>query len=37
MPFLTVAELKDSLAAKLAGEPLEVLPHSGSYWLGFEG
>lgn len=32
-----VAELKDSLAAKLAGEPLEVLPPGGSYWLGFEG
>ena len=31
-----VAELKKSLAAKLAGEPLEVLPPGGSYWLGFE-
>ena len=30
-----VAELKNSLAAKLAGEPLEVLPPGGSYWLGF--
>ncbi|MBA7597959.1 Glycine--tRNA ligase [subsurface metagenome] len=32
-----VAELRNSLAAKLAGEPLEVLPPGGSYWLGFEG
>jgi glycyl-tRNA synthetase len=32
-----VAELKNSLEAKLAGEPLEVLPPGGSYWLGFEG
>ena len=32
-----MAELKNSLAAKLAGEPLEVLPPGGSYWLGFEG
>jgi glycyl-tRNA synthetase len=30
-----VAELKNSLAAKLAGEPLDVLPPGGRYWLGF--
>ncbi len=33
---LPVAELKNALTAKLAGEPLEVLPPGGSYWLGFE-
>ena len=32
-----VAELRNCLTAKLAGEPLEVLPPGGSYWLGFEG
>ncbi len=32
-----LAELKESLEAKLSGEPLEVLPPGGSYWLGFEG
>jgi glycyl-tRNA synthetase len=32
-----VAELRNSLEAKLAGEPLEVLPADGSLWLGFEG
>jgi len=31
-----VAELKASLEAKLSGEPLDVLPPGGSYWLGFE-
>jgi len=30
-----VAELKESLEAKLAGEPFEVLPPGGSHWLGF--
>ena len=29
--------LKATLEAKLRGEPLEVLPPGGSYWLGFEG
>ena len=32
-----VAELTKALTAKLAGEPFEVLPPGGSYWLGFEG
>ncbi len=32
-----IAELKATLEAKLSGEPLEVLPPGGSYWLGFEG
>jgi hypothetical protein len=36
MSFLPVAELKNALTAKLAGEPLEVLPPGGSHWLGFE-
>jgi len=30
-----VAELKNTLTAKLAGEPLDVLPPGGSHWLGF--
>ena len=30
-----VAELKRTLEAKLSGEPLDVLPPGGSYWLGF--
>lgn len=37
MPFLPLAELRATLEAKLEGEPLEVLPPGGSYWLGFEG
>ena len=32
-----VAGLKNTLTAKLAGEPLDVLPPGGSLWLGFEG
>ena len=28
--------LKATLAAKLAGEPMEVLPPGGSKWLGFD-
>ena len=31
-----VEALKATLAAKLAGEPFEVLPPGGSKWLGFE-
>ncbi len=31
-----VAELKSTVTAKLASEPLEVLPPGGSRWLGFE-
>jgi glycyl-tRNA synthetase len=30
-----ISELKATLAAKLSGESLEVLPPGGSYWLGF--
>jgi len=30
-----VAELKRTLEAKLSGEPLDLLPPGGSYWLGF--
>ena len=29
------AELVDTLGKKLAGEPLDVLPPGGKYWLGF--
>jgi glycyl-tRNA synthetase len=32
-----VAELVGTLERKLSGEPLEVLPPGGKYWLGFEG
>ncbi|MCK5653849.1 MAG: hypothetical protein KAH98_01785, partial [Dehalococcoidia bacterium] len=32
-----VAELTRTLELKLSGEPLEVLPPGGKYWLGFEG
>ena len=32
---VTIKELKGALTAKLGGEPLEVLPPGGSYWLGF--
>jgi len=32
-----IAELKGCLAAKIGGEPFEVLPPGGSYQLGFEG
>jgi len=32
-----VAELTNTLEKKLRGEPLDVLPPGGSYWLGFEG
>ena len=31
-----VAELVGTLERKLSGEPLEVLPPGGKYWLGFE-
>ena len=31
-----VAELAGTLQRKLDGEPMEVLPPGGSYWLGFE-
>ena len=31
-----IETLKATLTAKLAGEPLEVLPPGGSQWLGFE-
>jgi glycyl-tRNA synthetase len=31
-----VAELVTTLERKLGGEPLEVLPPGGKYWLGFE-
>lgn len=34
---LPITELKGALDAKLNGEPLDVLPPGGSYWLGFEG
>ncbi len=32
-----VAELVSTLERKLDGEPMEVLPPGGRYWLGFEG
>ena len=32
-----VAELTSTLEKKLKGEPFDVLPPGGSYWLGFEG
>jgi glycyl-tRNA synthetase len=32
-----IAELAQTLDAKLKGEPLDVLPTGGSKWLGFEG
>jgi len=32
-----VAGMRDTLEAKLEGEPFEVLPPGGKYWLGFEG
>ena len=31
-----VEALKATLAAKLAGEPMDVLPPGGSKWLGFD-
>ncbi|MBI4302101.1 MAG: hypothetical protein HY664_05810 [Chloroflexi bacterium] len=31
-----IAELKPTLEAKFEGEPFEVLPPGGKYWLGFE-
>jgi len=31
-----IAELVGTLERKLSGEPLEVLPPGGKYWLGFE-
>lgn len=31
-----IAALKSTLAAKLSGEPFEVLPPGGTKWLGFE-
>jgi glycyl-tRNA synthetase len=31
-----VAELAGTLQRKLDGEPMEVLPPGGRYWLGFE-
>lgn len=34
--FPTGEEITRTLEAKLSGEPLEVLPIGGSYWLGFE-
>ncbi len=30
-----IEELETALSAKLSGEPFEVLPPGGSYWLGF--
>jgi len=33
---LPISELKATLQAKLEGEPFEVLPPGGTYWLGFE-
>jgi len=32
-----IVELVGTLERKLSGEPLEVLPPGGKYWLGFEG
>ncbi len=32
-----IESLKATLEAKLSGEPLDILPPGGSYWLGFEG
>ncbi|GAI33579.1 unnamed protein product, partial [marine sediment metagenome] len=32
---LPITELSKTLAAKLSGEPFEVLPPGGSHWLGF--
>ncbi len=32
---IPISELSTTLAAKLSGEPLEVLPPGGSHWLGF--
>ena len=32
---LPVSELNNTLAAKLSGEPFDVLPKGASYWLGF--
>ena len=31
-----IETLKDCLLAKLSGEPFEILPPGGSYWLGFD-
>ncbi|MBI4302103.1 MAG: glycine--tRNA ligase, partial [Chloroflexi bacterium] len=31
-----IAELKPTLEAKFAGEPFDLLPPGGKYWLGFE-
>jgi glycyl-tRNA synthetase len=33
---IPISVLESTLAAKLAGEPLEILPPGGSKWLGFE-
>ena len=33
---IPIAGLSACLSAKLAGEPFEVLPPGGTYWLGFE-
>lgn len=32
---IPISELNNTLAAKLSGEPFEVLPAGGSHWLGF--
>ena len=32
---IPIGELNNTLAAKLGGEPFEVLPPGGSHWLGF--
>ena len=32
---IPISELNNTLAAKLSGEPFEVLPPGGSHWLGF--
>jgi len=32
---IPISELGNTLAAKLSGEPFEVLPLGGSQWLGF--
>jgi len=32
---IPISELSNTLAAKLSGEPFEVLPPGGSHWLGF--
>ena len=33
---IPISELNNTLAAKLGGEPFEILPPGGSHWLGFK-